>query len=381
MEEMVKCWEVFKCKKKECPVYKSKDLKCWLISGTHCRDEIQEKFLDKMEICLGCEVFQSNIDVGAMKETISVVKKQFKEFRTVVKDREGALREKAEREALILRSVPIAIYTAQTSGDFGWIWVSEQIDSISGFSPEMHIKDPHFWVSRLQPDDRERVLEEFKEIQNKGAIVTEYHWQCANGSYRWFRNQAVLIRDENGNPKEIVGTWVDITDRKEAEDILRAQSLVDELTGLYNRRGFLTLAEQQLRLATRMKKRMLLFFSDLDNLKWINDNLGHNEGDSALIDTASSLKETFRDSDIIARIGGDEFVVLAVGAEEPHAEILTTRLLKNLKANNSKRSSAYNLSISIGIACFDPEHPCSINELMTRADELMYEQKQKKQQS
>lgn len=379
MEEMVKCWEVFKCKKKECPVYKSKDLKCWLISGTLCRDEIQEKFLDKMEICLGCEVFQVNIDVAAMKETISVIKKQFKEFKAVVKDREGALREKAEREALILRSVPIAIYTAQTSGDFGWIWVSEQIDSISGFSPEMHIRDPHFWVSRLQPDDRERVLEEFKEIQNKGAIVTEYRWQCANGSYRWFRNHAVLIRDEDGNPKEIVGTWVDITDRKEAEDVLRAQSLVDELTGLYNRRGFLTLAEQQLRLATGMKKRMLLFFSDLDDLKWINDNLGHNEGDSALIDTASSLKETFRDSDIIARIGGDEFVVLAVGAEEAHAEILTTRLLKNLKSNNSKRSSAYNLSISSGIACFDPEHPCSINELMTTADKLMYEQKQKKQ--
>ena len=67
MEKMVKCWEVFKCKKKECPVYKSKDLRCWLISGTLCRDEIQGKFLEKMEMCIDCVVFKANMDVAALR--------------------------------------------------------------------------------------------------------------------------------------------------------------------------------------------------------------------------------------------------------------------------------------------------------------------------
>ena len=88
---MVKCWEVFKCKKKECPVYKSKDLKCWLISGTHCRDEIQGKFLEKMEMCLDCEVFKANMDAAALRKTLKVTSNQFKAFRTIVKDRDKEL--------------------------------------------------------------------------------------------------------------------------------------------------------------------------------------------------------------------------------------------------------------------------------------------------
>jgi len=162
-----------------------------------------------------------------------------------------------------------------------------------------------------------------------------------------------------------------------AEETLLVISLTDELTGLYNRRRFFVLTEQYLKVAIRTKRRLLLLFIDMDELKWINDHHGHNEGDQALIDLSKILKQTFRESDIIARMGGDEFVVLFVSADE-NSERLLTRLDENLKGHNDQRSRPYPLSISVGIAQFDPEHPISIDELLAKADSSMYTQKRKK---
>jgi diguanylate cyclase (GGDEF)-like protein len=170
-------------------------------------------------------------------------------------------------------------------------------------------------------------------------------------------------------------------EHKQVEEALHALLLADELTGLYNRRGFFNLAEQQLRMAERTKRKMLLLFADFDDLKWINDTFGHAEGDRALIQVAGILRETFRESDIIARIGGDEFVVLAMETDGASAEILTTRLQKNLETHNAKGPRRYKLSLSVGVARYDPEHPCSIDELLARADKSMYEHKQNNRMS
>lgn len=159
---------------------------------------------------------------------------------------------------------------------------------------------------------------------------------------------------------------------------LQAMSFTDELTGTYNRRGFLFLAQQQLKIARRSKREMSLIFADLDNIKWINDNFGHYEGDLVLIEAANILKETFRESDIIARIGGDEFVVLAVDMCKDNVDNITTQLQNTIEAHNKKEEHPYNLSISIGVATFDPEYPCSIEELITCADKSMYKYKKKK---
>jgi len=161
------------------------------------------------------------------------------------------------------------------------------------------------------------------------------------------------------------------------EEALRALSLTDELTGLYNRRRFFVLTEQYLKLSVRTKKKLLLLFIDMDNLKWINDHHGHNEGDQALIDLANILRKTFRESDIVARIGGDEFVVLSESTDE-NGEIVLTRLYENIKDHNAKRSRRYDLSISVGTTQFDPEDPISIDELLSKADALMYAQKRGK---
>jgi diguanylate cyclase (GGDEF)-like protein/putative nucleotidyltransferase with HDIG domain len=121
---------------------------------------------------------------------------------------------------------------------------------------------------------------------------------------------------------------------------------------------------------------MLLLFTDFNNLKWINDTLGHHKGDLALIETANILTETFRETDIIARIGGDEFGVLAMEGRRDGAEMLISRLQENLDTHNAREKCSYKLSLSMGIARYDPECPCSIDELLARADSLMYEQKQ-----
>jgi len=361
MKKKTKCWEVFKCDKKKCPVYKSKFLRCWLISGTHCRDEIQGKFIEKMEMCLECKVFSANMDIPAMRETIKIMNKQFGQFRKLVRKRdkelegvsmelslglsealealnkiasgdprvrisevseneliaklkevvnisakeigtivdqshefaiglaehfdvlnrvskgelsarisevsqdellralgkvtnqmiesvskeiterkkaEEVLKEKEAREALILSSLPMAFYTAQPSAPFSRIWVTEQIERISGFPASKFIEDKHFWSSRIHPDDRKRVLNRFETIPHRGAVAVEYRWQCADDSYRWFVSQAVLIKDEQGNPKEIIGTWRDVSERKQAEEKLLleknfSESVINSLPGVF----------------------------------------------------------------------------------------------------------------------------------------------------
>lgn len=165
------------------------------------------------------------------------------------------------------------------------------------------------------------------------------------------------------------------SERKQAEETFREMAYHDPLTGLPNRRGFTIMAQLQLKIANRKKSNLLLLFADFDDLKSINDNLGHHKGDQALIETSNLLRNTFRGSDIIARIGGDEFVVLAIENSKECSEILTNHLQKNLKARNMKGNRAYKLSLSVGTVWYDSRYPCSIDELLHEADRLMYEQK------
>ncbi len=163
---------------------------------------------------------------------------------------------------------------------------------------------------------------------------------------------------------------------KEAELHMRAMSLRDDLTGLYNRRGFFSLAEQQTRLSQRTGRNMLLFYCDLNAMKSINDTLGHQAGDRALTDVAAILSETFRESDIVARIGGDEFAVLAIESDDTSVGMLRMRLERNLIAFADNAGRPYDISLSIGVATYDPLLSESLDQVLSRADDLMYRQKQ-----
>lgn len=153
-------------------------------------------------------------------------------------------------------------------------------------------------------------------------------------------------------------------------------ALKDELTGLYNRRGFLALAERQLKLARRSGRSLLLFFIDVDGLKEINDLFGHGEGDAALKCAAEALEATFRDSDVIARLGGDEFAVMAIEASDQSETAIRERLAEYL--NLSRQESDYKFSVSLGTARFDPWNQTSIRDLIAEADRAMYEQKRRR---
>jgi diguanylate cyclase (GGDEF)-like protein len=154
-------------------------------------------------------------------------------------------------------------------------------------------------------------------------------------------------------------------------------ALTDELTGLYNRRGFMALAERQLKLGRRSGRGMLLFVMDVDGMKHINDSFGHLEGDRALKRTAEVLERTFRDSDVVARLGGDEFAVLAIEAAGHSEATIRARLFECLKLNDEKESP-YPISLSLGLARFDSGSRTSIAELIAKADQAMYEQKKRR---
>jgi diguanylate cyclase (GGDEF)-like protein/PAS domain S-box-containing protein len=214
-----------------------------------------------------------------------------------------------------------------------------------------------------------------------GHYSLEKRYLRKDGEIVWVNLGVSPLWKMGGEPGRNMTVVEDITDRKRMEEEILALSITDQLTGLHNRRGFLSLAGQQLKIAERNKNGMLLLFADLDGLKWINDKLGHEEGDKALIEAATIFKETFRTSDIIARLGGDEYAALAVDITDANSELFTTRLQFLIDTRNNQENRRYSLSISVGCSYYDPENPCSLDELMASADKLMYEQKQNKKRT
>jgi diguanylate cyclase (GGDEF)-like protein len=163
----------------------------------------------------------------------------------------------------------------------------------------------------------------------------------------------------------------DISDRRRKEEELWELALVDELTGLHNRRAFILLAEQAIREATRAQRPVIALFLDVDHLKMINDTQGHAEGDRALRLVADALRAACRESDIIGRLSGDEFAIVL--AEAHQSDGLETRVRYQVHA--AAKAVAYPLSVSIGVASCQPGDECLLADLFDRADRAMYAEK------
>jgi len=161
---------------------------------------------------------------------------------------------------------------------------------------------------------------------------------------------------------------------------LKSLSLIDDLTGLYNRRGFMDLGDQHLKLARRTGRSLTLVLVDLDRFKAINDAHGHHVGDRALFQVAEILRSTFRGSDILARVGGDEFAVLALEASGEDAEMLVRRLRTRVDGFNEKGSEPFTLSVSVGLARYEDASRIRLDELLARADAAMFEEKRRKRE-
>ena len=155
-------------------------------------------------------------------------------------------------------------------------------------------------------------------------------------------------------------------------------ALIDDLTGLHNRRGFVALAGHYVKIANRSGTPFLIAFIDLDGLKQINDTFGHQEGNRALVEAASVLKDACRQSDILARLGGDEFAILVTDVVEDCTDVLHRRIQQKLDSCNRNPGRGYPLSFSVGMVRANTTEPADLDQLLHQADGLMYAQKQRK---
>lgn len=291
---------------------------------------------------------------------------------------EDALRASEEKYRMVADFTYDWEYWRGTDGNY--VYVSPSCERFTGYRPEDFFADSELILKLTHPDDRQLVEEHFHSISEAMREVSHIDFRIISraGVERWISHVCQSVYREDGTWLGRRGSNRDITKRKLLEDKLRSMTLCDELTGLYNRRGFNTLGEQQLKIASRIGRKVSLFFTDLDGMKMINDLYGHHEGDLALRDTALVLRRAFRDSDIVARIGGDEFVLLALETDENTSHALMRRLSERLDEFNTKTDRPYRLSMSVGVSRFDPDNPRSLDELMAEADSLMYTHKQGK---
>jgi diguanylate cyclase (GGDEF)-like protein/PAS domain S-box-containing protein len=281
---------------------------------------------------------------------------------------------------------------------------------LKGYTDE-EILGRHFSCFYTSEDRQAGVPERILRLAREQGRVEEQGWRLRKDGTRFWADVVVTaVPDKGGQVRGFVKITRDLTERmlahralrmaneglesqvaertqqlqaslEEKEQLLaevRNLTLRDELTGLYNRRGFLTLATQHLKFARRTKQGCWLIVVDMDDFKQINDTFGHPEGDQALVTTAGILTRSFRESDIVARPGGDEFAVLAVHAEDDSGSTITKRLAETLSQYNGQAGRRYALAFSVGVVRFDPTSPCSIEELFTRADEALYAQKRRK---
>jgi diguanylate cyclase (GGDEF)-like protein len=163
-----------------------------------------------------------------------------------------------------------------------------------------------------------------------------------------------------------------IIEKEQAEEALRNLSLTDHLTGLYNHRGFFTVADHAIKMARRAKQKSLLIYADMDGLKEINDTLGHATGSLAIAKLAEILRKTFRDCDLVARLGGDEFAVFAPNVAIEESDSMVQRLRSNLDSHNLDHPQGYPLGLSIGYVAIDPEDPTTLEQQLEHADTKMY---------
>ena len=227
----------------------------------------------------------------------------------------------------------------------------------------------------IDPMDRDLVADKLRQRLAGELASVEYTVRGIRKDGRGIFLDARSVRTIRDGAVAVMGSMVDITERKQLEEALRSLSLTDELTGLYNRRGFSTLAERHLSIARRKGQDLLLVLADIDGLKAVNDTFGHAAGDQVVLDAASVLKGTYRRVDIIARIGGDEFTAFPVEAGPDSSEILINRLQENVAKHNERYTRPFRLSMSVGIGRIKPADCPNVQRLLAEADRELYRRK------
>ena len=251
------------------------------------------------------------------------------------------------------------------------VYCNPRLCEIFGYSRDEMIQLPSV-LDLIDPTDRDLVADKLRQREKGEISSVEYIVRGLRKDGRNIFVESRGVRTVHQGAPAVMGSMVDVTERKHLEEALRSLSLTDELTGLYNRRGFSTLAERHLSIARRKGHDLLLVLADIDGLKVINDTFGHHAGDQVVIDAANVLRGTYRRVDIIARIGGDEFTAFPVEAGPDSAEILINRLQQNVAKHNERYPRPFKLSMSVGIGRINPADCPNVQRLLAEADRELY---------
>jgi diguanylate cyclase (GGDEF)-like protein/PAS domain S-box-containing protein len=292
------------------------------------------------------------------------------------------------RYKALVEQLPVGVYRTTPAGMF--IEANAVLVRMLGHKRTQtlfrcNVKD--FYVSG---EDRCRVIE---KLSSKPTSFQEFELRRVDGRRFWVRDYCRGVKGPDGSIHHFDGILVDITERKTAErklvlalrklqmtnEKLENLSLTDHLTGLNNRRGFFTFGLQQMKIAKRLKEDNYLVFLDIDCLKEVNDAHGHAVGDLLLQGVASILRNTLRESDVIGRIGGDEFAVLAMRSKGLGERALLARIDEGVQAYRLKKFGNLRLSVSMGLVRVDPQKYQQLDDFLAHADFLMYQQKRSKE--
>ena len=295
------------------------------------------------------------------------------------------LREANAKYRALVEQIPAIVYIDVADASMATTYVSPQIEALLGIKPQEYIDDPNLWTKRLHPDDRERALTTYLQGRESGKPFTfEYRLLSGEGGHVWFRDSAVVVRDDRGEPAFIESVMLDITDRKNAEEQAAFLAYHDKLTGLPNKAMFEELLELSIARARRHDLAVCVITTDLDDFKLVNDSLGHERGNELLGKLAERLREATRETDLVARPGGDEFLLLlsdlerggTPGAGDPvlAAEAVASRVREALNEPFDLDGTEVYVTASIGIALF-PNHAGDANELLRISDAAMYQSK------
>lgn len=282
------------------------------------------------------------------------------------------------------RALYESIIDAGTDGWWDWkigtdeIYLSPKLKSVFGYQVEDIDQSVESLKSIMHPDDIDTVLNEIdKHIKTHQPFAQEVRYRCKNGSIKWVICRGKAILDDDGQYRRMIGTHTDITIQKNVEKRLEELAYIDHVTGIPNRFYFQKEIEKIINSSSRYKQKFTLLYLDLDNFKHINDEYGHQIGDSFLKKVASILNEQIRTMDFLARLGGDEFAIIL-----PHLfqyndiNDLLVRILQAYRQPICIEQYKLNTSVSIGVAIY-PEHGSSINELLKNSDTAMYQAKQR----
>jgi diguanylate cyclase (GGDEF)-like protein/PAS domain S-box-containing protein len=295
---------------------------------------------------------------------------------------DGATFDAQEMYRALIQHIDAVVYLDPIDENAESLYVSPQVEGLLGISQEAWLTDPYSWSRHVHPDDLDRVWEEYAEaLEADVALDREYRMIDESGAVHYVVEQAFPIRDEDGTPYMVQGLIFDVTDRKSAEE-LQFLAHHDKLTGLPNRQLFEEMLGLSIARAKRTETSVGVLFMDLDTFKQVNDTLGHHVGDELLAGIAERLRPCVRESDMLCRRSGDEFLALLVDLDPNRdhavvqAELVAERVAEALHAPFELAGHDYQASASVGISIY-PHDALDVSSMLKHADAAMYRSKKR----